>query len=92
MGDVYKLSFGGDDASYKRETLFIGKEGSQYLMWNFIATLTGYIYALKDLSDTSFHYIAVALRAWGWQGQKCNSKCSNDINTEWAIPEKFLGF
>ena len=32
MGDVYKLSFGGDDASYKRETLFIGKEGSQYLM------------------------------------------------------------
>ena len=28
----------------------------------------------------------------GWQGQKCNSKCPNDINTDGVIPEKFLGF
>ena len=41
--------------------------------------------------DTSFHY-TVVLRVWGWQNQKCNSKCPNDINTEWAIPEKKLKF
>ena len=39
--------------------------------------------------DTSFHYTAVILRVWDWQSQKCNSKCPNDINTEWAIPENF---
>ena len=42
--------------------------------------------------DTSFHYTTVVLRVWGWQSQKCNSKCPNDINTEWAIPENFSSF
>ena len=61
------------------------------VLWNFIASLTGYILQ-KILLDTSFHYTTVALRVWGWQSQKCNSKCPNDNNTEWAIPEKFSSF
>ena len=44
------------------------------------------------MSDTSFHYVTVVLRIWGWQDQKCNSKCPNDIKTEWPIPEKNLRF
>ena len=28
--------------------------------------------------DTSFHYTTVVLRVWGWQSQKCNSKCPNE--------------
>ena len=42
--------------------------------------------------ETSFHYITLVLCGWGWQDQKCNSKCPIDIDTDWAIPEKFLGF
>ena len=61
------------------------------ILWNFIASLTGYILKLI-LSDTSFHHITVVLRVWGWQDQKCNSKCSNYINIEWTIPEKFRFF
>ena len=61
------------------------------VLWNFIASLTGYILQ-KILLDASFHYTTVVLRVWVWQGQKCNSKCPNDINTEWAIPEKFFSF
>ena len=58
------------------------------ILWKFIASLTGYILKLI-LSDTSFHYIAVVIRVWGWQGRKCNSECPNHINIEWAIPENF---
>ena len=61
------------------------------VLWNFIASLTGYI-LYKILLDTSFHYTTIVLRVWGWQNLKCNSKCPNDINTEWAIPEKFSSF
>ena len=54
------------------------------VLWNFMAILTRYI--------LSRYITVVVLRVWGWQGQKRNSKCPNDINTEWAIPEIFLGF
>ena len=60
-------------------------------MWNFIASLTGYILH-KILLETSFYYTTAVLGLWGWQSQKCNLKCPNDINTEWAIPEKFPSF
>ena len=53
---------------------------------------TIYIYLNIYSIYTSFHYITVVLRVWGWQSQKCNSNYPNDINTEWAIPEKCLGF
>ena len=59
------------------------------VLWNFIPCLTGYI-LWKILLDTSFHYSTVALRVWGWQSQKCNSKCPNDLDTEWAIPKNFF--
>ena len=61
------------------------------VLWKFIASLTGYI-LWKILLDSSFHCATVVLRVGGWQSQKCNSKHPNDINTEWAIPEIFLGF
>ena len=54
-------------------------------------SLTGYILQ-KILLDTFFHYATVVLHVWGWQGQKCNSECANDINTEWAVTEKIFGF
>ena len=69
----------------------IGKAGSPAVLWNFIASLTAYI-LWKNLLDTSFHYTTIALRVWGWKSQKCNSKYSNENNTEWAIPEKFSSF
>ena len=61
------------------------------VLWNFIASLTRYILQKTSL-NTSFHYITVVLRVWGWQGRKCSLKCPNDINTEWAILEKISGF
>ena len=54
------------------------------VLWNFIPSLTGYI-LWKILLDTSFHYTTVVLRVWGWQSQKCNSKCPNGINTKFCI-------
>ena len=47
------------------------------VLWNFVASLTGYILQ-KILLDTSFHYATVVLRVWGLQSQKCNSDCPNE--------------
>ena len=58
------------------------------VLWNII---TGYILQ-KILWDISFHYTSVVLHVWVLQSQKCNSKCPNDINTEWVIVVKFLSF
>ena len=38
------------------------------VLWNFIASLTGYILK-KILLDTSFHYTTVVLLVWGRQSQ-----------------------
>ena len=86
LGVVMQVTKGG---SFHREGRF--SLCNTAVLWNFIASLTGYILQ-KILLDASFHYTTVVLRVWVWQGQKCNSKCPNDINTEWAIPENFFSF
>ena len=58
------------------------------VLWNFI----DWVYSVKNFIRSLFHYITVVLWAWGWQGQKCKSKCPNDINSKWVIPEKSYVF
>ena len=83
MGDAEKTSIRGGDASHKRETLFIGNAGSHYILLMYCETL---LKVLLGIYCKRFYCVR------GWQGQKCNSKCPNDINTDGVIPETFLGF
>ena len=43
----------------------------------FVQVLVG-IYCKRFYWIPSFHYTTVVLRVWGWQSQKCNSKCPNE--------------
>ena len=64
--------------------------GNTAVFWNFIAS-RNWVYTVKDFIRYLFSLYCCFLCVWGWQGQKCNSECPNDISTEWASPEKFLG-
>ena len=60
--------------------LFIEKAGYQCVILFycevFLEVLLG-IYCKRFCWILSFHYTTVALRVWGWQRQKCYSKCPN---------------
>ena len=64
MGDGYKSSIGGGDASYKRGALFIGKAGSHCVILlyceGFLKVLLG-IYCKRFYWLPSFHYATVVL-------------------------------
>ena len=80
-------------AKQVRGSFLIGKSVSHYLILLYCETLLQVLLdTAKVLLGISFHYTTVALRASGWQNQNCNSKCPNDVNTEWPIPEKNLSF
>ena len=71
-------------AKQVRGSFLIGKSVSHYLILLYCETLLQVLLdTAKVLLGTSFHYTTVALRA---------SKCPNDVNTEWPIPEKNLSF
>ena len=84
LGVKMQVTKGG---SFHRESRF--SLCNTAILWNFIAYG---LYTVKGFIMYFFHYTAVALCVWDWQSQKCNSKCPNDINTEWAIPEEFSSF
>ena len=78
VGDA--LNWGGD-AIYKGGTLLIEKADSHFVILTYCETL---LQVLLDICCKKCYQLPLH--------QKCNSKCSNNINTEWAIPEKVLGF
>ena len=63
-------------ASHRRGTLFVEKAGSHYIICP-IVSLPG---SVKDFIRYLFT-ILLLFCVWGWQGQKYNSRCPNDINT-----------
>ena len=56
------------------------------VLWNFIARLI----IAKDFIGYLFSLYYCCLSVWGWQGQKCNSKCPYDINNEFQKKFCFL--
>ena len=85
---------GDEDGIHKRGTFYKKKASSHYVILLYCKTLLQVLLGIycKRFYQIPFHYITVVFCVWGWQGQKNNSKCPIDINTEWAIPEKLLGF
>ena len=59
----------------------IGKAGSHFVILLYCETL---LQVSLDICCKKCYQLPLH--------QKCNSKCCNNINTEWAIPEKVLGF
>ena len=95
VGDAWKSSFGGGDASHKRGALFIGKVGSHFVILLYCETLWQVllgIYCKRFYWIPLFTILLLFYMLEVGKAKSATQKCPNDINTEWAIPEKFLSF
>ena len=86
-GMLKSHQLGGEDASHKRWALFIGKAGSHCVILLYCETLLQVLWGIY--CKRIYWIYCCYFTCFDWQSQKCNSKCPNDINTEWAVPVKF---
>ena len=62
------------------------------VLWNFIVSLTGYIPTVKDFTGYLFSLYYCCFKCLRLAKPNVQLKCPNDINTEWALTEKFSSF
>ena len=97
-GCLKVIDWGWRYKSQKRGALFIGNAGSHCVILLYLKIVCeNLLQVLLGIYCKRFYWILLftillLFCVWGRQSQKFDSKCPNDINTEWAIPGNVSSF
>ena len=94
-GRCSKVISWGWECKSQKESLFIGKAGSHYVIMLYCETLLQFwlgIYCKKFYWILLFTILLLLYVFEVGKAKSATQSVPNDINTEWAIPERFLSF